>query len=135
MITQAIGLGAACDYLSAIGMARVEAYEHELGAYLHAKLSLIDGVRIYGPDPAAAGGRAALCAFNVDGINPTDLATFLDLEGVAIRSGHHCTQPLHAALGAGGSARASLYIYNTKEEVDRLCEELVATIELFRSME
>ena len=130
-ITQAIGLGAACDYLTQIGMDKVEAYEQELGGYLHQKLSAIDGVRVYGP----SGHRAALCAFNVDGLHPSDLATMLDQEGVAIRAGHHCTQPLHAELGAVGSARASLYIYNTREEVDRLCEELASTVEFFRMLD
>lgn len=135
-ITQAIGLGAACDYLSAIGMDRVEEFEHELGAYLHHKLSQVDGVQIYGPPPNEDGtGRAALCAFNVDGIHPSDLATLLDQEGVAIRAGHHCTQPLHAELGVPGSARASLYIYNTKADVDALCDELSATVAFFKMLE
>ena len=135
-ITQAIGLGAACDYLSSIGMEHVEAYEHELGAYLHEKLSAVDGVRVYGPPPAADGsGRAALCAFNVDGIHPSDLATLLDQEGIAIRAGHHCTQPLHAELGAPGSARASLYIYNTKDEIDKFCAELESTVAFFKMLE
>ena len=171
-ITQAIGLGAACDYLSAIGMERVESYEHELGAYLHAKLSTIDGIRIYGPDPTVAGNRprAALCAFNIDGLHAADLATFLDQvmrraessacepalrmpfthlkflvptfpprrcaqEGIAIRAGHHCTQPLHNQLGAAGSARASLYVYNTREEVDALIAAIRETVKLFAMMD
>ena len=135
-ITQAIGLGAACDYLSSIGMEHVEAYEHELGAYLHEKLSAVDGVRVYGPPPAADGsGRAALCAFNVDGIHPSDLATLLDQEGIAIRAGHHCTQPLHAELGAPGSARASLYVYNTKDDIDKFCAELESTVAFFKMLE
>jgi len=134
-ITQAIGLGAACDYLSDLGMERVEAYERELGQRLYEKLSAIDGLRIYGPPPSVKGGRAALCAFNIDGIHASDLATFLDTEGFAVRAGHHCTQPLHAELDAAGSARASLYIYNTPEEVDQFCAELESTVEMFRSME
>jgi len=132
-ITQAIGLGAACAYLSEIGMTAVSAYEEELGAYLYAQLSAIEGVTVYGPP--ADEPRAALCAFNVDGVHPSDLATFLDQEGVAIRAGHHCTQPLHTVLGAPGSARASLYLYNTVEEVDVLCAELKATLELFRGLD
>jgi len=133
-ITQAIGLGAACDYLREVGLDVIAAHEKQLGEYLYERLSAIDGLRIYGPSPSAAGphGRAALCAFNVDGVHASDLATFLDQEGIAIRAGHHCTQPLHAELGAAGSARASLYLYNTREEVDLLCEELEATIELLR---
>jgi len=134
-ITQAIGLGAACDYLSELGMQRVEAYEHELGAYLYTQLSAIPGVQIYGPASDGGSHRAALCAFNVDGLHPSDLATMLDQEGIAIRAGHHCTQPLHAELGAAGSARASLYIYNTHEEVDKFCEELRSTVDFFRMLE
>ena len=134
-ITQAIGLGAACDYLEGIGMDKLEAYEHELGAYLYDRLTAIEGVRIYGPKPSASMPRAALCAFNVDGVHASDLATFLDQEGIAIRAGHHCTQPLHTELGAAGSARASLYAYNTRAEVDALCAELEATISLFRSLD
>jgi len=134
-ITQAIGLGAACDYLTALGMERVEEYERELGRRLYEKLSAIDGLRIYGPPPSVEGGRAALCAFNIDGIHASDLATFLDTEGFAVRAGHHCTQPLHAELDAAGSARASLYVYNTPEEVDRFCAELESTVEMFRSLE
>ena len=134
-ITQAIGLGAACDYLTDIGMERVASYEDELGAYLYESLAAVDGVRIYGPAPAAGAPRAALCAFNVDGIHPSDLATFLDQEGIAIRAGHHCTQPLHTELGAPGSARASLYIYNTRAEVDALCKNLRETIDFFKMLE
>jgi len=132
-ITQAIGLGAACEYLTALGMESVASYEHELASYLHARLAAIDGVRIYGPPLGQP--RAALCSFNVDNIHAADLAAFLDQEGIAIRAGHHCTQPLHAQLGAAGSARASLYLYNTKDEVDALCAALQSTIELFRSLD
>ena len=140
-ITQAIGLGAACDYLNAIGMEKVEAYEQELGAYLYAKLSEVPGVRIFGPlgsassDADGAAPRAGLCAFSVEGLHSSDLATLLDQEGIAIRAGHHCTQPLHSELGLAGSARASLYIYNTKEEVDRFVAELNSTVEFFRMLE
>ena len=132
-ITQAIGLGAACDYLTAKGMANVEAFEGEMGAYLYEKLSAVEGVTVYGPPPPEP--RAALCAFTVDGVHPSDLATFLDHEGIAIRAGHHCTQPLHAELGLPGTARASLYLYNTRAEVDAFVDELVATVELFKALE
>jgi len=135
-ITQAIGLGAACDYLMNIGMEKVEAYEHELAVYLHQKLSTIPGIRIYGPDPAETGTpRAALCAFNIEGLHAADLATFLDQEGIAIRAGHHCTQPLHSLLGAAGSARASLYIYNSRAEVDSLCEAITETVTMFAELD
>jgi len=140
-ITQAVGLGAACDYLSGLGMAAVEAYEHELAAYLHERLSTIPGIRIYGPPPAVSADengstqRAALCAFNIDGVHASDLATFLDQDGIAIRAGHHCTQPLHTALGAAGSARASLYIYNTRDEVDTLIAAIAETVKMFQMLE
>ena len=116
-ITEAVGLGAAVDYLSALGMQRVHAYEAELAQYLRARLAEVPGLTIYGPGPGAP--RAALCAFNVDGVHPSDLATLLDLEGIAIRAGHHCTQPLHAALGEPGSARASLYIFYLQHAGER----------------
>lgn len=96
------------------------------------RLSEVEGVRIYGPKPGADGSqRAALCAFNTDSVHASDLAFFLDHEGVAIRSGHHCTQPLHRLLNAKGSARASLYVYNTKEDVDALITKLRETMEFF----
>ncbi len=136
-ITQAIGLGAACDYLSALGMQNVHEYENSLATYLHARLSTVPGIRVYGPDPAAPSSppRAALCAFNVDGLHPTDLATFLDQDGFAIRSGHHCTQPLHTELGIAGSARASLYVYNTRDEVDALVDAIKQTVDMFAELD
>jgi cysteine desulfurase/selenocysteine lyase len=112
-IAQAIGLGAAIDYLEAIGMDEIEAYEHELAEYLYERLATVPGIEILGPkDPNQ---RAALCAFHHDQVHPSDLSTFLDMDGVAIRAGHHCCQPLHKELGYTHSARASLYFYNTKE--------------------
>lgn len=110
-IAQAIGLGAAIKYLNNIGMDRISAYEHELGDYLYKRMSEIHGVTILGPKE----NRAALCAFHSDLVHPSDLGTFLDIEGIAIRAGHHCCQPLHKAWGISHSARASLYFYNTKE--------------------
>lgn len=96
------------------------------------RLSEVEGVRIYGPAPGADGSqRAALCAFNTASVHASDLAFFLDHEGVAIRSGHHCTQPLHRLLYAKGSARASLYVYNTKADVDALITKLRETMEFF----
>lgn len=131
-IAEVIGLGAAIDYLSAIGMERIHEYEAELTQYLFEQLATVPGLRIYGPQPDAQGnGRAALAAFNVEGIHADDLAKLLDLEGVAIRTGHHCTQPLHRLLGVTGSARASLYFYNTTEEIDRFIAVLKETIEFF----
>lgn len=112
-IAQAVGLGAAIDYLESIGMDKIEAYEHELAEYLYNRLKDVAGVRVLGPtDPK---NRAALCAFHHDAVHPSDLSSFLDMEGVAVRAGHHCCQPLHTALGYSHTARASLYFYNTKE--------------------
>lgn len=134
-IGEAIALGAAVDYLSNIGMERIHNYEAELTAYLFKKLADIPNLKIYGAKPDANGhGRAALAAFNVEGIHANDLATLLDHEGVAIRSGHHCTQPLHRLFEASGSARASLYFYNTFEEIDKFVVALTETIEFFTSM-
>jgi cysteine desulfurase/selenocysteine lyase len=134
-IAEAIALGAAVDYLNAIGMDRIHAYEAELTAYLFKKLESISSLRIYGPKPTFDGeGRAALVAFNIEGIHGSDLATLLDHEGVAIRSGHHCTQPLHRLFDASGSARASLYFYNTFEEIDQFMVALRETIDFFHQM-
>lgn len=134
-IGEAIALGAAIDYLHAIGMDKIHAYEAELTAYLFKKLETIPNLRIYGAKPNSQGeGRAALAAFNVPGIHASDLATLMDHEGIAIRSGHHCTQPLHRLLDASGSARASLYFYNTRDEIDRFVVALQETIEFFTSM-
>lgn len=131
-ICEVVGMGAACDYLMSLGMDKVEAHEHELGKYLYEKLSEVEGVRIYGPKPGPDGkGRAALAAFNTEQVHASDLAFFLDHEGVAIRSGHHCTQPLHRLLHAKGSARASLYTYNTKKDVDVFVAKLRETMEFF----
>lgn len=132
-IAQAVGLGAAIKYLEEIGMDKVEAYEHELADYLHRRLVEVAGVQVLGPPVGV--DRAALCAFVVDGVHPSDLSTFLDIEGVAIRAGHHCCQPLHQVLGISHSARASLYIYNTKEDVDKFVEKLDSTVKFFRNLE
>ncbi|XP_021734278.1 cysteine desulfurase 1, chloroplastic-like [Chenopodium quinoa] len=133
-IGEAIGLGAAIDYLSGIGMQKIHNYEAELADYLYERLSSVPKIRIYGPVPSQNVGRAPLCSFNVENIHPTDIATFLDQQhGVAIRSGHHCAQPLHRHLGMNASARASLYFYNTKDEVDHFVQALNDTISFFTS--
>ena len=134
-IGEAIALGAAVDYLTQIGMDKIHAYEEELTTYLFKKLEQIPSLRIYGASNIKSGqGRAALAAFNVQGIHASDLATLLDHEGIAIRSGHHCTQPLHRLFNASGSARASLYFYNTREEIDTFIVALKDTIEFFTTM-
>jgi cysteine desulfurase/selenocysteine lyase len=133
-IGEAIALGAAIDYLTAIGMDQIHAYEAELTAYLFKKLAEISSLRVYGPQLTKDGkGRAALASFNVEGIHASDLATLLDHEGIAIRSGHHCTQPLHRLFDASGSARARLSFYNTREEIDAFIAALKDTIDFFSS--
>ena len=112
--------------------------------YLYDRLTRVPRVTVYGPPPSPPassegrglphkGGRAALCAFNVEGLHATDVSTMLDLAGVAVRSGHHCTQPLHRYLGINASARASLYIYNTETEVNDFIRELEDVILFFGS--
>lgn len=134
-IAEAIALGAAVDYLSAIGRDKIADYEHELNAYLYQQLNQIPQIRLYGPQPQADGsGRAALATFTVDGVHAQDLSTLLDQSGIAIRSGHHCTQPLHRILGVNSTARASLYFYNTHEEIDRFVAALKETIDFFASV-
>ena len=134
-IAEAIALGAAIDYLSAIGMDKIHAYEEELTAYLFQQLEQIPNLQILGPKPKADGsGRAALAAFTVGDIHANDLSTLLDQAGVAIRSGHHCTQPLHRLLNISSSTRASLYFYNTREEIDVFIAELKETVEFFNGI-
>jgi cysteine desulfurase/selenocysteine lyase len=117
-IAEAVGLGAAVDYLSGVGMDAVWAHEQRLTAYALERLAEI-GVRVVGPP---AGERSGVVAFTVESVHPHDLAQVLDWEGVAIRAGLHCAQPLHQRLGLEATARASFYLYNTRDEVDRLVQ-------------
>jgi cysteine desulfurase / selenocysteine lyase len=126
-IGEAIALGAAIDYLTNIGMAEIHAYEQELSAYLYQQVTKISQVRVYGPKTH----RAALTAFTSGEIHPHDLSTMLDQSGIAIRAGHHCTQPLHRELKAQSTARASLYFYNTKAEIDVFVAALQESIDFF----
>lgn len=119
---EAIGLGAAVDYLSQLGMEAVRAHEHEITSYALERVAEIPGVTIYGPTDASV--RGGVVTFNVDKIHPHDLATLLDQEGVAIRAGHHCAQPLHQRLGLPATARASFYVYSQPHEVDALVEAI-----------
>jgi cysteine desulfurase/selenocysteine lyase len=128
-IGEAIALGAAIDYLNALGMENIHNYEEELISYLLPRLAEIPGLKIYGPNLGKP--RAALAAFNITDIHGSDIATLLDHEGIAIRSGHHCTQPLHCHFAASGSARASLYFYNTREEIERFIAALQDTVNFF----
>ena len=120
-IVEAIGLGAAVDYLEGIGMEAVAAHERETVAYAMERLSALPGMQIVGPPAEARGG---VIAFTFRSIHPHDLAHLLDMEGVAVRAGHHCAQPLHARLGLTATTRASFYLYNTPDEADRLAEAL-----------
>jgi cysteine desulfurase/selenocysteine lyase len=134
-IAEAIALGAAVEYLSSLGMDKIHAYEAELTAYLHQQLQQIPEIRVYGPRPTMEGeGRAALASFTAGEVHPHDLSTILDQAGVAIRAGHHCTQPLHRYLKAQSTARASLYFYNTREEIDVFIIALKEAIEFFGSI-
>ena len=129
IIAGAIGLGAAIDFLEQIGLDEIEAYEHKLAAYAMEKMSAIDGMTIYGPKEASK--RAGLVTFNIDDVHPHDVATVLDAEGIAVRAGHHCAQPLMKWLKVSATARASFYLYNTEEDIDKLVSGLVKTKEYF----
>lgn len=128
LIAQAIGLKAAIDYLEAIGFDAIHAHEAEITTYAYDKMSEIEGIDIYGPDKDK---RAGIITFNLKDVHPHDVATALDTEGVAVRAGHHCAQPLMKWLNVSSTARASFYIYNTKEDVDQLIEGLKQTKEFF----
>lgn len=128
-IAGAIALGVAVDYLSNLGMENVHAYEQELVDYVLPKLQAIDGLTVYGPKNPNQ--HTGVIAFNIDGLHPHDVATALDYEGVAVRAGHHCAQPLITHLGISSAARASFYVYNTKEDCDKLVEAILATKEFF----
>ncbi|WP_293874075.1 cysteine desulfurase [Streptococcus sp. A12] len=125
----AIGLAAAIDYLEAIGMDAIEHHEQELIAYVFPKLQAIEGLKIYGSQDLAK--RSGVISFNLGDLHPHDLATALDYEGVAVRAGHHCAQPLIQYLEVPATARASFYLYNTKEDCDKLVEALIKTKEFF----
>jgi cysteine desulfurase / selenocysteine lyase len=126
-IAGAIGLGVAVDYLSRIGMDRIQAYEQELLAYGTAALSKIDGLRLVGTAPR----KASILSFVIDNIHPHDLGTIVDREGVAIRTGQHCAQPVMDRLGIPATARASLAMYNTREEIDALVAALLKARKVF----
>lgn len=120
-VADAVGLGAACDYLTGIGMDAIHAHEHELTTYAYQQLLELPEVVIYGPSVEE---RASVISFNIGDIHPHDVGSLLNERGVAVRAGHHCTQPLHAKLDIAASIRASFYIYNSTEDVDRLIDGL-----------
>lgn len=125
-IAEAIGLGVAVDYLCDVGMDAIHDHEQELVNYAYEKIHQLDGVTVYGPAE-----RGGIVAFNVAGMHAHDVAQVLDAEGIAVRSGHHCTQPLHDKLGIPATARASFYLYNTRDEIDHLTHALQRTIRDF----
>ncbi len=128
MIAEAVGLNAAIDYINEIGLDNIYQHEKELVQYAYDKMSEIEGLEIYGPSKDK---RAGLITFNLKGVHPHDLATALDSEGIAVRAGHHCAQPLMKWCEASSTARASFYIYNTIEEIDQFIESLEKTKEFF----
>jgi cysteine desulfurase / selenocysteine lyase len=127
-IAEAVGLGAAIDYLTEIGLDSIAAHEHELTAYALERLAEIPEITLYGP---SADRRAGIVSFNVGNIHPHDVAQVLDMDGVAIRAGHHCCQPLMSKLGVAATNRASFYVYTVPEEVDRLVEGVLRAKQLF----
>ncbi|MBT3322479.1 MAG: cysteine desulfurase [Anaerolineae bacterium] len=127
-IAEAVGFGAAAEYLQNLGMDAVEAHEHEIAEYALERLAEIPSITVFGPSAKDKGGVAS---FVMDGIHPHDIAQILDGEGIAVRAGHHCAQPLHEVCGVKATTRASFYIYNTKEEVDKLVEGIYKVKEIF----
>ncbi len=130
-VAEGIVMGAAIDYLSGLGMANVRAHERELVAYALEKFAAVDGVRIVGPlDPDARGG---VIAFEIPEAHPHDIAQIFDREGICVRAGHHCAMPLHEHYGLAATTRASFYMYNTPDEVDRLIATLKKVREIFKT--
>lgn len=127
IIAGAVGLGAAIDYLQSVGMDTIESHDRNLAAYAIEQLEKIDGLTLYGPKQ----DRMAVITFNLDNIHPHDVATVLDAEGIAVRAGHHCAQPLMRWLNVTATARASFYLYNSEEDIDHLVKGLQKTKEYF----
>jgi len=127
-IAEAIGFGAAVDYLSQLGMDAVAAHEHAITEYALERLEEIPGVKVFGPSAEKKGGVAA---FTLEGVHPHDVAQILDQDGIAVRAGHHCAQPLHEKFNISATSRASFYIYNTKDEVDLLVNGIYKVKEMF----
>jgi cysteine desulfurase/selenocysteine lyase len=128
-IGEAIAFGEACDYLNEIGMKRIHAHEQALSGYALDRLASIDGLRLVGPQSLEH--RGGVFSFTLEGVHPHDIAAILDGEGIAVRAGHHCCQPLHDLLDAPATTRASFYLYNTAEEVDRLAVGLEKARRMF----
>ncbi len=127
-IVEAVGLGAAIDYLNGIGFDAIQAHEHELTAYALERLSELPWVKVFGPPLER---RAGIISFDVEDVHPHDVSQILDRQGVAIRAGHHCTQPLMHRLGVAATNRASFYLYTIPEEIDQLVDGLHAVRKVF----
>jgi cysteine desulfurase/selenocysteine lyase len=127
-IAEAVGFGAAVDYINAAGLEAIERHEHDLVSYALEKLHDVPGIVLYGPPPER---RAGIVSFNMEGVHPHDVAQVLDWEGVAIRAGHHCCQPLMQRLGVAATNRASFYLYTVPEEIDRLADGLLRVRKVF----
>ncbi|MEE1130494.1 MAG: cysteine desulfurase [Caryophanon sp.] len=132
IIAGAVGLGAAIDFLEEIGLDKIAAHEHALAAYAMDQLETIDGLAIYGPRDANK--RCGLVTFNLDDVHPHDVATVLDMNGIAVRAGHHCAQPLMKWLNVTATARASFYVYNDEEDIDKLVAGLRTAKEYFNDV-
>ena len=128
-IVQAIGLGAAIDYLDVLDLAEISQHENKLTTRAYQQLSEVEGLKIIGPEPP---NRACMLSFTIDGLSSQDIAIMMDRQGVAVRAGHHCAMPLHDFLGLRNSCRASFYLYNTEEEVDVLVEAVKAVVQKLR---
>ena len=120
-MAEAVGFGAAIDYLNAVGLDAIARHEHDLTEYALERLADIPGIRLFGPPPER---RAGIVSFAFDDVHPHDVAQVLDWEGVAVRAGHHCCQPLMAKLGVAATTRASFYLYTIPDEIDRLVQGL-----------
>ncbi|KKB74365.1 MULTISPECIES: cysteine desulfurase SufS [Bacillus] len=129
IIAGAIGLGAAIDFLEEIGLDAISEHEHRLASYALDRFKELEGATVYGPEH-----RAGLVTFNIEDVHPHDVATVLDAEGVAVRAGHHCAQPLMKWLNVSATARASFYLYNTEEDIDKLIAALQKTKEYFTNV-
>ena len=127
-IAEAVGFGAAVDYLTSLGMDNIAAHEHQITEYALERLEEIPGVKLFGPSADKKGGVAA---FTLEGVHPHDVAHILDRDGIAVRAGHHCAQPLHEKFGIPATSRASFYLYNTKDEVDLLVNGIYKVKEMF----
>ncbi|MGM0882658.1 MAG: cysteine desulfurase [Bacillota bacterium] len=127
IIAGAVGLGAAIDFLNEVGLDEIDKHERRLTTYAYEKLSSMEGITVYGPKQ----NRVGLVTFNLDDVHPHDVATVLDSKGVAVRAGHHCCQPLMRWLNVSSTARASFYLYNSEDDIDRLVDALLQTKEFF----